>query len=210
MLASYLLSRTLGAHDREGTCSRPPVEGAAPSRKSAGPRRSRRSNGGFERVRHGYQRLLTVLVGPPRRLHPGVPGHLCIRVPARRRDWARTFSRIRTVDSSPSTCGTADGARASRRPARLTDLVEAGDPGAKIPRRRDGRDPRQPSGSPTAASTGCHSSSGVIGAADADVLVSLKARPSPPPPTMSGRSGRRKLPAQFSPASPSTSCPRTS
>ncbi len=189
MLASYLLSRTLVPTIARYLLS-PPVEGAAPSRNPLA-RAQQAFERGFERVRVGYQRLLTVLVG--RRL-VFIPVFLAI--------CASTFllaprlgeNFFPDTDSGQFTLHlrTQTGTRIEET-ARLTDLVEAAIrreiPAGEIDVILDNI------GLPYSAINWMHSSSGVIGASDADVLVSLKRDHGPTADYV--RTLRQKLPAAF-------------
>ncbi len=115
MLASYLLSRTLvrWCPRSRGTCSRHRSR-ARRRREIRWPARSRRSNtgsSGFASATSDCSPSWWAAASSSSRCSwPSVRPRSCSR-----RDWARTSSRIPTVDSSPFTCGRRR-ALASRRP----------------------------------------------------------------------------------------------
>jgi multidrug efflux pump subunit AcrB len=189
MLASYLLSRTLVPTIARYLLS-PPVEGAAPSRNPLA-RAQQAFERGFERVRVGYQRLLTVLVG--RRL-VFIPVFLAICASAFLLAPRLGENFFPDTDSGQFTLHlrTQTGTRIEET-ARLTDLVEAAIrreiPAGEIDVILDNI------GLPYSAINWMHSSSGVIGASDADVLVSLKRDHGPTADYV--RTLRQKLPAAF-------------
>jgi len=189
MLASYLLSRTLVPTIARYLLS-PPVEGAAPSRNPLA-RAQQAFERGFERVRVGYQRLLTVLVG--RRL-VFIPVFLAVCASAFLLAPRLGENFFPDTDSGQFTLHlrTQTGTRIEET-ARLTDLVEAAIrreiPAGEIDVILDNI------GLPYSAINWMHSSSGVIGASDADVLVSLKRDHGPTADYV--RTLRQKLPAAF-------------
>ena len=189
MLASYLLSRTLVPTIARYLLS-PPVEGAAPSRNPLA-RAQQAFERGFERVRLGYRRLLTVLVA--RRIL-FIPVFLAVCASAFLLAPRLGQNFFPDTDSGQFTLHlrTQTGTRIEET-ARLTDLVEAAIrreiPAREIDVILDNI------GLPYSAINWMHSSSGVIGASDADVLVSLK--PDHGPTADHVRTLRQKLPAAF-------------
>jgi len=176
-----------GAHDREGTCS---------LRRSRARRRREirwpRAAGVRTRVRAGSRRLPATAHrsgGPPPRLHPGVPGHLCIHVPARAATGRDFFP---DTDSGQFTLHlrTQTGTRIEET-ARLTDLVEAairreipaGEIDVILDKHR----------LPYSAINWMHSSSGVHRRLRRGLLVSLKRDHGPTADYV--RTLRQKLPA---------------
>ena len=189
MLASYLLSRTLVPTIARYLLS-PPVEGAPPSQNPlARPQQS--FERGFERVRHGYRRLLTFLVA--RRI-VFIPVFLAVCASAFLLAPRLGQNFFPDTDSGQFTLHlrTQTGTRIEET-ARLTDLVEAAIrreiPAGEIDVILDNI------GLPYSAINWMHSSSGVIGASDADVLVSLKRDHGPTADYV--RTLRQKLPAAF-------------
>src|SRR5205807_207347 len=168
MLASYLLSRTLVPTIARYLLS-PPVEGAAPSRNPLA-RAQQAFERGFERVRHGYRQLLTFLVA---RRVVFIPVFLAVCASAFLLAPRLGENFFPDTDSGQFTLHlrTQTGTRIEET-ARLTDLVEAAIrreiPAGEIDVILDNI------GLPYSAINWMHSSSGVIGASDADVLVSLK------------------------------------
>ena len=192
MLASYILSRTLvptlamyllKAHEHGCARSRNPFVLF-----------QRAFERGFERLRLGY-RAAADGAGVPRgwfscrRFWPSA---------ARRSCWFPGSARISfpTTDSGQFILHlrAKTGTRIEET-ARLCDLVEN-----SIRRehsaRRDRQHPRQHRPALQPASISCYSTSGVIGAGDADILVSLKAGPSPHR-GLRPRSCAARLPANF-------------
>src|SRR5882724_6945858 len=189
MLASYLLSRTLVPTIARYLLS-PPVEGAPPSRNPLA-RAQQAFERGFERIRLGYQRLLTFLVA--RRI-VFIPVFLAVCASAFLLAPRLGQNFFPDTDSGQFTLHlrTQTGTRIEET-ARLTDLVEAAIrreiPAGEMDVILDNI------GLPYSAINWMHSSSGVIGAADADILVSLK--PEHGPTADYVRTLRQKLPAQF-------------
>ena len=189
MLASYLLSRTLVPTIARYLLS-PPVEGAAPSRNPLA-RAQQAFERGFERIRLGYRRLLTFLVA--RRI-VFIPVFLAVCASAFLLAPRLGQNFFPDTDSGQFTLHlrTQTGTRIEET-ARLTDLVEAAIrreiPAGEIDVILDNI------GLPYSAINWMHSSSGVIGASDADVLVSLKRDHGPTADYV--RTLRQKLPAAF-------------
>ena len=189
MLASYLLSRTLVPTIARYLLS-PPVEGAAPSRNPLA-RGQQAFERGFERLRLAYRRLLTTLVG--RRL-VFVPMFLAVCLSAFLLAPQLGENFFPDTDSGQFILHlrTQTGTRIEET-ARLTDLVEAairrGIPAAEMDVVLDNI------GLPYSVINWMHSASGVIGAADADILVSLKADHRPTADYV--RALRQTLPAEF-------------
>src|SRR5437667_419076 len=189
MLASYLLSRTLVPTIARYLLS-PPVEGAPPSRNPLA-RGQQAFERGFERVRLAYRRVLTLLVGRRVVFIPMFLG-VCLSAFLLAPRLGENF--FPDTDSGQFTLHlrTQTGTRIEET-ARLTDLVEA------VIRREI------PAGEtdvildniglPYSAINWMHSASGVIGAADADILVSLKADHRPTADYV--RALRQKLPGEF-------------
>jgi len=189
MLASYLLSRTLVPTIARYLLS-PPVEGAPPSRNPLA-RAQQAFERGFERIRLGYQRLLTFLVA--RRI-VFIPVFLAVCASAFLLAPRLGQNFFPDTDSGQFTLHlrTQTGTRIEET-ARLTDLVEAA-----IRREIPAREMDvilDNIGLPYSAINWMHSSSGVIGASDADVLVSLKRDHGPTADYV--RTLRQKLPAAF-------------
>jgi multidrug efflux pump subunit AcrB len=189
MLASYLLSRTLVPTIARYLLS-PPVEGAAPSRNPLA-RAQQAFERGFEQVRLGYRRLLTFLVA---RRVVFIPVFLAVCASAFLLAPRLGENFFPDTDSGQFTLHlrTQTGTRIEET-ARLTDLVEAAIrrevPAGEIDVILDNI------GLPYSAINWMHSSSGVIGASDADVLVSLKREHGPTADYV--RTLRQKLPAAF-------------
>src|SRR4029453_4840154 len=166
MLASYLLSRTLVP-----TIARyllhPPVGGAAPSHNPLA-RAQQAFEHGFERMRLAYRRLLTLLVG---RRAVFIPVFLAVCLAASLLAPRLGENFFPDTDSGQFTLhlraqtGTPIEETASRRdiPAGELDVIIDN------------------IGLPYSSINWMHSASGVIGAADADILVSLKAKNRPTP-----------------------------
>src|SRR5436309_2620223 len=169
MLASYLLSRTLVPTIARYLLS-PPVEGVAPSQNLLA-RAQQAFERGFERVRMAYRRLLTLLVS---RRVAFIPAFLAVCLSAFLLAPRLGENFFPDTDSGQFTLHLRGqtGTRIEET-ARLTDVVErairreipAGEVGVIIDN----------IGMPYSSINWMHSASGVIGAADADVLVSLKA-----------------------------------
>src|SRR2546425_4411411 len=189
MLASYLLSRTLVPTMARYLLAAP-VEGAAPSRNllAHGQQAFER---GFERVRVAYRRLLTTLVG--RRL-VFIPMFLAVCLSAFLLAPQLGENFFPDTDSGQFILHlrAKTGTRIEE-PARLTDLVEAAIrreiPAGEVDVILDNI------GLPYSVINWMHSASGVIGAADADVLVSLQAAHRPTSDYV--RALRRTLPQEF-------------
>src|SRR2546425_4111527 len=189
MLASYLLSRTLVPTIARYLLS-PPVEGAAPSQNPLA-RGQQAFERWFERGRLAYRRLLTMLVG---RRVVFIPLFLvaCLSAALLVPRLGENF--FPDTDSGQFTLHLrAQTGTRIEETARLTDLVEAairreipaGDMDVVIDN----------IGLPYSTINWMHSSSGVIGAADADILVSLKAGHRPTADYV--RALRQTLPEQF-------------
>src|SRR5213592_875861 len=189
MLASYLLSRTLvptiGRY-----LLKPPVEGAPPSRTPLA-RAQAAFERRFEQLRHAYQALLTRLVGRRVVFIPIFLG-VCLSAFLLAPRLGENF--FPDTDSGQFTLHlrTQTGTRIEET-ARLTDLVEAAIrreiPAGETDVILDNI------GLPYSAINWMHSASGVIGAADADILVSLKADHRPTADYV--RALRQKLPGEF-------------
>src|SRR5437870_706370 len=188
MLASYLLSRTLVPTIARYLLS-PPVEGAAPSRNPLA-RGQQAFERGFERVRLAYRRVLTLLVGRRVVFIPMFLG-VCLSAFLLAPRLGENF--FPDTDSGQFTLHlrTQTGTRIEET-ARLTDLVEAAIrreiPAGETDVILDNI------GLPYSAINWMHSASGVIGAADADILVSLKADHRPTANYV--RALRQKLPGE--------------
>jgi len=189
MLASYLLSRTLVPTIARYLLSAP-VEGAAPSRNPLA-RGQQAFERGFERVRLAYRRMLTLLVG---RRVVFIPVFLAVCASAFLLAPGLGENFFPDTDSGQFTLHlrTQTGTRIEET-ARLTDLVEAAIrreiPAGETDVILDNI------GLPYSAINWMHSASGVIGAADADILVSLKADHRPTADYV--RALRQKLPGEF-------------
>src|SRR6266581_2019197 len=189
MLASYLLSRTLVPTIARYLLS-PPVEGAAPSRNPLA-RGQQAFERGFERVRLAYRRVLTLLVGRRVVFIPMFLG-VCLSAFLLAPRLGENF--FPDTDSGQFTLHlrTQTGTRIEET-ARLTDHVEAAIrreiPAGETDVILDNI------GLPYSAINWMHSASGVIGAADADILVSLKADHRPTADYV--RALRQKLPGEF-------------
>ncbi len=189
MLASYLLSRTLVPTMARYLLA-PSVEGAAPSRNLLA-RGQQAFERGFERVRLAYQRLLTTLVG--RRL-VFIPMFLAVCLSAFLLAPQLGENFFPDTDSGQFSLHLrAQTGTRIEETARLTDLVEAAIrreiPTAEMDVILDNI------GLPYSVINWMHSASGVIGAADADLLVSLKAAHRPTADYV--RALRQKLPQEF-------------
>jgi multidrug efflux pump subunit AcrB len=189
MLASYLLSRTLVPTMARYLLS-PPVEGAPPSRNPLA-RAQQAFERVFERGRHAYRQLLTMVVG--RRL-VFIPVFLAVCLFAFVLGPQLGENFFPDTDSGQFSLHLrAQTGTRIEETARLTDLVEA------VIRRE------VPAGEmdvildniglPYSSINWMHSASGVIGAADADILVSLK--PDHRPTADYVRALRQKLPEEF-------------
>src|SRR5467141_1989146 len=189
MLASYLLSRTPVPTIARYLLS-PPVEGAAPSRNPLA-RAQQAFERGFERVRLGYRRLLTVLVG---RRVVFIPVFLAVCASAFLLAPRLGENFFPDTDSGQFTLHlrTQTGTRIEET-ARLTDLVEAAIrreiPAGEMDVILDNI------GLPYSSINWMRGASGVIGAADADILVSLKPVHRPTPDHV--RALRQALPTEF-------------
>ncbi len=189
MLASYLLSRTLVPTMARYLLA-PPVEGAAPSRNLLA-RGQQAFERGFERVRLAYRRLLTTLVS--RRL-VFIPMFLAVCLSAFLLAPQLGENFFPDTDSGQFSLHLrAQTGTRIEETARLTDLVEAAIrreiPTAEMDVILDNI------GLPYSVINWMHSASGVIGAADADLLVSLKAAHRPTADYV--RALRQKLPQEF-------------
>ena len=189
MIASYVLSRTL-VPTLAMYLLRPAVEGAELSRNPL-VRWQQAFNRGFERVRLGYRGLLTGLVD--RRL-VFVPVFLAICLSAFLLGPQLGENFFPDTDSGQFILHlrAKTGTRIEET-ARLTDLVEGAIrreiPAHEVDVILDNI------GLPYSSINWMHSTSGVIGAADADILVSLKSDHRPTADYV--RALRQKLPAEF-------------
>ncbi len=189
MLASYLLSRTL-VPTIARYLLRPPVEGAAPSRNPLA-RAQAAFERRFEQLRHAYQAVLTRLIARRAVFIPVFLGS-CLTASLLIPQLGENF--FPDTDSGQFTLHlrAATGTRIEET-ARLTDQVEAvirrEIPGAELDVILDNI------GLPYSSINWMHGSSGVIGAADADVLVSLKASHRSTADYV--RTLREKLPSEF-------------
>jgi len=189
MLASYLLSRTL-VPTIARYLLKPPVEGAAPSRNPLA-RAQQAFERHFERLRHAYQRVLTRLIARRALFIPVFLG-ACLVAALLIPFLGQNF--FPDTDSGQFTLHlrAATGTRIEET-ARLTDLVEGTIrreiPAAELDVILDNI------GLPYSAINWMHSASGVIGAADADILVSLKEGHRPSAEYV--RVLREKLPLEF-------------
>src|SRR5918996_1266566 len=189
MLASYFLSRTL-VPTMAGFLLSPPVEGAPPSRNPLA-RAQQAFERAFERGRHAYRRLLTILVD---RRVVFIPVFLAVCLSAALLAPRLGENFFPDTDSGQFTLHLrAQTGTRIEETARLTDLVEATIrreiPGGELDVILDNI------GLPYSAINWMHSASGVIGAADADVLVSRKADHRPTADYV--RALRQKLPEEF-------------
>jgi multidrug efflux pump subunit AcrB len=189
MLASYFLSRTLVPTMARYLLA-PPVEGAVPSRNLLA-RGQQAFERGFEGVRLAYRRLLTLLVG---RRVVFIPVFLALCLLAFLLAPGLGENFFPDTDSGQFTLHLrAQTGTRIEETARLTDLVEATIrreiPAAEMDVILDNI------GLPYSAINWMHSASGVIGAADADILVSLKAVHRPTADHV--RALRQKLPQEF-------------
>ncbi len=189
MLASYLLSRTLVPTIARYLLS-PPVEGAAPSRNLLA-RGQQAFERGFERVRLAYRGLLTRLID---RRVVFIPMFLVTCLAAFLLIPRLGENFFPDTDSGQFTLHLrAQTGTRIEETARLTDLVEAAIrreiPAAEMDVILDNI------GLPYSAINWMHGASGVIGAADADVLVSLKANHRPTADYV--RALRETLPTEF-------------
>ena len=170
MLASYLLSRTL-VPTLARFLLKPPVEGAPPSRNPLA-RAQQAFERRFEGMRLAYQRLLVVLIARRVVFIPVFLG-ICLGAALLIPELGQNF--FPDTDSGQLTLHlrAATGTRIEET-ARLTDLVEASIrrviPADELDVILDNI------GLPYSVINWMRSSSGVIGAADADILVSLKPR----------------------------------
>jgi len=189
MLASYVLSRTL-VPTLAMYLLKPALHVAEAPRNPL-VRLQRAFDRGFDRVRLGYRALLTTLVD--RRL-VFVPLFLlaCLSAFLLAPRLGENFFPDTDSGQFSLHLRAKTGTRIEET-ARLTDLVEAAIrreiPGAELDVILDNI------GLPYSAINWMHSASGVIGAADADILVSLKEGHRPTADYV--RALRRKLPAEF-------------
>jgi multidrug efflux pump subunit AcrB len=188
MLASYLLSRTL-VPTLAMYLLRPVVEGEAPSRNPLA-RWHRAFERGFDRVRLAYRGVLTRLVDRRGVFIPIFLG-TCLSAFLLAPRLGENF--FPDTDSGQFTLHMrAHTGTRIEETARLTDLVEAAIrreiPAAETDVILDNI------GLPYSAINWMHSASGVIGAADADVLVSLKQNHGPTADYV--RTLRQKLPTE--------------
>ena len=189
MLASYLLSRTLVPTIARYLLS-PPVEGAPLSRNVLA-RAQRAFEHGFERTREGYRRLLTHVIAW-RRVFIPVFLLVCLSVSLLATQLGENFFPDTDAGQLTLHMRVPTGTRIEET-ARLTDLVEAAIrrviPADELDVILDNI------GLPYSAINWMHSFSGVIGTADADIMVSLK--PHHRPTADHVRTLRRILPQQF-------------
>ena len=189
MLASYLLSRTL-VPTIARYLLKPPVEGAPPSRNPLA-RAQAAFERRFEQLRHAYQALLTRLIARRAVFIPVFLG-ACLAVALLIPQLGENF--FPDTDSGQFTLHLrgATGTRIEET-ARLTDQVEGAIrraiPAGELDVILDNI------GLPYSAINWMHSSSGVIGAADADILVSLKEKHRPTADYV--RALRENLPIEF-------------
>src|SRR6184192_3499333 len=189
MLASYMLSRTL-VPTIARYLLKPPVEGAPPSRNPLA-RAQAAFERRFEQLRHAYQALLTRFIARRAIFIPVFLG-ACLAAALLIPQLGQNF--FPDTDSGQLTLHlrAATGTRIEET-ARLTDQVEAAIrraiPAAELDVILDNI------GLPYSAINWMHGASGVIGAADADVLVSLTARHRPTADYI--RALRERLPAEF-------------
>jgi multidrug efflux pump subunit AcrB len=191
MLASYLLSRTL-VPTLSSYLLRPPPEHEAPTRNPL-VRLQRAFDRGFESMRVAYRAVLTTLVEHRRLFVPAFLG-ACVGVALLlaphlgENFFPDTDSGQFTLHLRAKT-----GTRIEET-ARMTDLVEAAIrreiPAGEIDVILDNI------GLPYSSINWIHGASGVIGAADADIMVSLK--PQHRPTADYVRALRQKLPEEFS------------
>jgi len=189
MLASYLLSRTLVPTIARYLLS-PPVEGAAPPRNLLA-RGQQAFERGFERVRLAYRGLLTSLID---RRTVFIPVFLAACLAAFLLIPRLGENFFPDTDSGQFTLHLrAQTGTRIEETARLTDLVEEAIrrviPAAETDVILDNI------GLPYSAINWMHGASGVIGAADADILVSLK--PDHRPTADHVRALRQTLPTEF-------------
>jgi multidrug efflux pump subunit AcrB len=189
MLASYLLSRTLVPTMARYLLT-PPVEGARPSRNPLA-RAQQAFERGFEHTRVSYRRVLTTIVGW-RRIFIPLFLVLCLSAGLLAPRLGENF--FPDTDSGQFTLHLrAQTGTRIEETARLTDLVEASIrreiPAAELDVILDNI------GLPYSSINWMHSASGVIGAADGDILVSLK--PTHRPTADYVRALRQKLPEEF-------------
>src|SRR5437867_1384910 len=196
MLASYLLSRTLVPTIARYLLSPPvdsihrPVEGAAPSGNLLA-RGQRAFERGFERLRFTYRELLTGLI---ERRAVFIPVFLAVCLTAFLLVPRLGQNFFPDTDSGQLTLHLrAQTGTRIEETARLTDLVETAIrrviPAAEMDVILDNI------GMPYSSINWMHGSSGVIGAADADVLVSLKTNHRPTADYV--RTLRQTLPTEF-------------
>jgi multidrug efflux pump subunit AcrB len=189
MLASYLLSRTL-VPTLARYLLRPAVEGAAPSRNPL-VRWQEAFERGFEHLRLGYRRTLETLVDRRLVFIPVFLG-VCLAAFLLAPRLGENFFPDTDSGQFILHLRAKTGTRIEET-ARLTDLVEAAIRREIPPREMDVI--LDNIGLPYSAINWMHSASGVIGAADADILVSLK--PDHGPTADHIRALRQKLPAEF-------------
>src|SRR6058998_2139515 len=196
MLASYLLSRTLVPTIARYLLSPPvdsihrPVEGAAPSGNLLA-RGQRAFERGFERLRFTYRELLTGLI---ERRAVFIPVFLAVCLTAFLLVPRLGQNFFPDTDSGQLTLHLrAQTGTRIEETARLTDLVETAIrrviPTAEMDVILDNI------GMPYSNINWMHGSSGVIGAADADILVSLKTNHRPTADYV--RTLRQTLPTEF-------------
>jgi multidrug efflux pump subunit AcrB len=189
MVASYVLSRTL-VPTLAMYLLKPAAEGTAPSRNPL-VRAQQAFNRGFERTRVRYRDLLTILVG--RRL-AFIVVFLAVCLTAFLLAPRLGENFFPDTDSGQFILHVrAQTGTRIEETARLADLVEATIrreiPAAEMDVILDNI------GLPYSSINWMHSSSGVIGAGDTDILVSLKPKHRPTADYI--RTLRRKLPAEF-------------
>src|SRR3989440_1816263 len=189
MLASYLLSRTL-VPTLARYLLKPPVEGAAPSRNPLA-RAQAAFEHGFERFRLAYRQVLTTLVDR-RVVFASVFLAACLAAFLLAPRLGQNF--FPDTDSGQFTLHVrAKTGTRIEETARLTDLVEASIrreiPAAEVETILDNI------GLPYSSINWMHGTSGVIGASDADIQVSLK--PTHRPTADYIRVLRQRLPVEF-------------
>ena len=189
MLASYLLSRTL-VPTLARYLLKPPVEGAAPSRNPLA-RAQAAFEHRFERIRLAYRQALTTLVDR-RVVFASVFLAACLAAFLLAPRLGQNF--FPDTDSGQFTLHVrAKTGTRIEETARLTDLVEASIrreiPAAEVETILDNI------GLPYSSINWMHGTSGVIGASDADIQVSLK--PDHRPTADYIRILRQRLPVEF-------------
>jgi len=189
MIASYVLSRTL-VPTLAMYLLKPAAEGAGPSRNPL-VRAQQAFNRGFERARLAYRELLTFLVGR-RLVFIGAFLAVCLAAFLLAPRLGENFFPDTDTGQFILHLRAQTGTRIEET-ARLTDLVDAAIrreiPATEMDVILDNI------GLPYSSINWMHSSSGVIGAGDTDILVTLKPKHRPTADHI--RTLRRKLPAEF-------------